>query len=52
MSQYAYAVLFEFKILPSVFLQLSANEQAFLIASIMIHNEDFKREMNKYGGRK
>lgn len=51
MSQYAYAVLFEFKILPSVFLRLSANEKAFLIASILIHNEDFKRSMSKYDRR-
>ena len=48
MSNYAYGVLIKYKIPPTTFLRMSAREQAFIIASIHVEQDYYRREMRKY----
>ena len=51
MSGYAHYALHKFRILPSVFADLSIEDKAFMIASIRIKIENEKKEMQKMKSR-
>lgn len=47
MANYAYYALLKLHILPSVFLNMDAQEKAFVIASIKLKIENDKKEKKK-----